>query len=116
MVPSTHCYHYRKFLESFPSSIRHILPENKARPATPPLQRAESVDSDEMWHTTADLQSSSLASSTARVRKRRQVIKLQTDQGVDKLNKLLKSQDTLKGMIGIVKQIVFECQLGKQNH
>ncbi|XP_022653090.1 uncharacterized protein LOC111246938 isoform X3 [Varroa destructor] len=87
----------KKFLESFPSSIRHILPENKARPATPPLQRAESVDSDEMWHTTADLQSSSLASSTARVRKRRQVIKLQTDQGVDKLNKLLKSQDTLKG-------------------
>ncbi|OQR68379.1 hypothetical protein BIW11_12950 [Tropilaelaps mercedesae] len=89
----------KRFLDSFPSSIRHILPENKPRQAAPPLQRAESVDSDEVWHTAANFQSTSPASSTARVRKRRQGIKLMADQSVDKLNKLLKSQDTLKGRL-----------------
>lgn len=95
------CFFCRRFLESFPSSIRHILPENKSRQETQPvpLQRAESIDSDEMWQTTDSLQSaSSPEPSIARVRKRRQVIKGQTDQSVDQLNKILQSQDTLKGI------------------
>lgn len=93
---------FRRFLESFPSSIRHILPESKSQSRQPSaqLQRADSFDSDEMWQTTENLQStSSPEPSIARVRKRRPLVKVHSDQSVDQLNKILQSQDTIKGTL-----------------
>ena len=91
---------YREFLESFPNNIRHVIPERTPRKTklASKLQRAESIDSDETWQTTSDFDNNSPESSTARVRRRRPVIRSEAEQSVDKLNKLLKCHDTLKGL------------------